>query len=70
MRYGSLFSGVGGLDMAVEEVTGATCAWQCEIEPSPSKVLAARFDAPNLGDVSEIDWATVEPIDILCGGFP
>jgi DNA (cytosine-5)-methyltransferase 1 len=24
----------------------------------------------NLGDISEVDWAAVEPIDILCGGFP
>lgn len=27
-------------------------------------------DAPNLGDITTIDWSTVEPVDVLCGGFP
>jgi hypothetical protein len=27
-------------------------------------------DAPNLGDITTIDWSQVEPVDILIGGFP
>ncbi|WP_366077738.1 DNA cytosine methyltransferase, partial [uncultured Aeromicrobium sp.] len=27
-------------------------------------------DAPNLGDISNIDWTGVPPVDVLCGGFP
>ena len=71
MRIGSLFSGAGGLDMAVEEVFGGEVIWQAEVDKAASKVLAYRFPcAPNLGDITQIDWKTVEPVDVLCGGFP
>ena len=71
MRIGSLFSGAGGLDMAVEAVFGGRTVWHSEIDKAASKVLAHRWpDVPNLGSITEIDWATVEPVDVLCGGFP
>jgi DNA (cytosine-5)-methyltransferase 1 len=71
VRYGSLFSGYGGLDRAVEAVFGAKAAWHAEIEPAPCKVLEARWPGvPNLGDVSNVDWSTVERPEIMCGGFP
>ena len=72
MRYGSLFSGVGGLDMAIEQVfPDATPAWLAEFDPAPSKVLARRWPGvPNLGDVTKVDWASLEPVDLICGGSP
>ncbi|WP_109527174.1 MULTISPECIES: DNA cytosine methyltransferase [Nocardia] len=72
MRIGSLFSGAGGLDLAALELfPGSTMAWHSEIEPAACKVLAHHWpEVPNLGDVSRIDWATVEPVDVLTGGFP
>lgn len=70
-RIGSLFSGAGGLDMAVETAFGGHTVWHAEIDKAASKVLAHRWpDVPNLGSVTEIDWAAVEPVDVLCGGFP
>ncbi|MGV0785198.1 DNA cytosine methyltransferase [Mycolicibacterium sp. XJ775] len=71
MRIGSLFSGAGGLDMAVEQVFGGRTVWHCELDEAASKVLAHRWPGvPNLGDITAVDWSTVEPIDVLCGGFP
>lgn len=71
MKIGSLFSGVGGLDLAVEEVFGARAAWFCEFDPKPSRVLEARFPGvPNHRDVTKIDWSQVEPVDIITGGVP
>lgn len=71
MRIGSLFSGAGGLDLAIEAVFGATVAWHCENDPAVAKVLAHRWpDIPNIGDITAVDWAAVEPVDILCGGYP
>lgn len=70
-RIGSLFSGVGGLDMAVEAFFGGETVWHCEWDEEPSKVLAARWPGvPNHRDVTQVDWATVEPVDIVCGGSP
>ncbi|SIJ32476.1 DNA cytosine methyltransferase [Mycobacteroides abscessus] len=70
-RIGSLFSGAGGLDLAVEHVTGGRTVWHCEADPDAAKVLAAhRPGVPNLGDITAVDWSAVEPVDVLCGGFP
>ncbi|MBS0478578.1 MAG: DNA cytosine methyltransferase, partial [Proteobacteria bacterium] len=36
-----------------------------------ARVFAHHWpDAPNLGDITTIDWNAVEPVDVLCGGFP
>lgn len=72
MKIGSLFSGYGGLDMAVEQVfPGAAPAWFCEWDDAPSKVLAHHWpDVPNLRDVTAVDWSAVEPVDIITGGYP
>ncbi|AEJ93041.1 DNA methyltransferase [Mycobacterium phage Shauna1] len=71
MKLGSLFSGAGGLDIAVEQFFGARTVWHCELNPAASKVLAHRWPGvPNLGDITAVDWSEVEPVDILAGGFP
>lgn len=74
MRIGSLFSGAGGLDLAVAEVFGGEIVWHAEVDKAASKVLAHRFPGvPNLGDVSQVNWANWKPmlqVDVLCGGFP
>ena len=45
--------------------------WQAETDPYASRVLAKHWpQVPNLGDVTMIDWSTVERPDLLCGGFP
>ena len=71
MKIGSLFSGYGGLDLAVMNVTGAELAWHCEWEDAPSAILEKHFPGvPNFKDVSKVDFTKVEPVDILTGGFP
>jgi DNA (cytosine-5)-methyltransferase 1 len=71
MKIGSLFTGYGGLDMAVEAAFGATTAWVSDIDKGACKIIAHRYpDVPNLGDITKIDWQSVEPVDILTGGFP
>jgi len=71
LRVGSLFSGYGGLDLAVEHVFNAENIWFSEVDKAVAGVFAHHWpDAPNLGDITTIDWHTVPPVDILCGGFP
>jgi DNA (cytosine-5)-methyltransferase 1 len=71
VRIGSLFSGYGGLDLAVEYATGGETIWFSEINTPATRVFAHhRPGTTNLGDISTIDWATVPPVDVLIGGFP
>lgn len=71
LRIGSLFSGYGGLDAAVMQALGAEVAWHCEWDDAPSKVLAHHYPGvPNCRDVTQIDWETVPPVDIITGGSP
>lgn len=68
LTVGSLFSGIGGFDLAAERM-GMTVAWQSEIEPYACKVLARRFPGvSNLGDVTKIEDAP--PVDIITFGSP
>lgn len=70
MRVGSLFSGIGGFDLAAQWM-GWSTAWVSEIDPFACAVLAKHFpDAPNHGDITAIDFTTVEHVDMLVGGFP
>lgn len=65
LRIGSLVSGYGGLDLAIEQVFGARTIWFSEInEPVASVFSHHRPDAPNLGDIAAIEWHSVEPVDI------
>lgn len=71
LKIGSLFSGYGGLDLAVMKTLDAEVVWHCEWDDAPSKILDKHFpDVPNYRDVSKVDWASIEPVDILTGGFP
>ncbi len=71
LRIGSLFSGYGGLDLAVEYVFNAKTVWFSELNEPVARVFSRHWpDAPNLGDITTIDWSQVEPVDILIGGFP
>jgi len=55
----------------VEHLFDADVAWFVEFDKAPSKVLAHHYPGvPNYGDVTTVDWASVEPVDILTGGFP
>ena len=70
---GSLFTGYGGLDMAVRMALdpSARVAWTSDVEPGPCRLAEVRWPGvPNLGDITQIDWREVEPVDVICGGSP
>ena len=74
---GSLFSGYGGLEQGVTlallalGARSVRVAWVADVDPGASRILAHRYpDVPNLGDITRVDWHTVERVDIVVGGFP
>jgi len=71
MIRGSLFSGIGGFDLAAEWM-GWENAFHCEWEEFPRKVLSYHFpNAKSYGDIKETDFTIWRGrIDTLSGGFP
>jgi len=71
VRIGSLFSGYGGLELGVQAALGGTVAWHVENEPAAAAVLTAHWpQVPNYGDITAVDWTQIQPVDVVCGGFP
>jgi len=71
MTHGSLFSGIGGFDLASEWM-GWDNKFHCEWEPFPRSILNYHFPkAISYGDIKETDFTVWRgQIDILTGGFP
>ena len=70
MRGLSLFTGIGGLDLAAQRA-GVEVAAMCEIEPFCQEILRKRFPHARLyGDIRELDGKEYAGIDIVFGGFP
>lgn len=70
MTLGSLFDGSGGFPLA-GAMNGMTPVWASEIEPYPLRVTAARFPGmKQLGDVTKIDGAAIDPVDVITFGSP
>ena len=66
----SLFSGIGGLDLAFEWAGGVVSA-MCEIEPYCRKVLRRHWpDVPLFEDIRELKGSDVGAVDVVYGGFP
>jgi DNA (cytosine-5)-methyltransferase 1 len=72
MRYAEHCAGYGGLSLAIEDAfPDAELAWYTEFEEAPSKIMAAHWPGvPNHGDMTAVDWAAVEPVDLISGGTP
>jgi len=70
MQIGSLFSGIGGFDLAARWI-GWETKWYSEIDPYAIRVMERHFpNAYNVGDIKK--WAPTrqDRVDVVCGGFP
>lgn len=67
---GSLFDGSGGFPLA-GTLCGVEPRWASEVEPYPIAVTRSRFPRmKHLGDISKINGAEIEPVDIITFGSP
>jgi len=71
MRIGSLFSGIGGLELGLEWAGVGHTVWQVEREEHLRNDLALRWpDAKRYDDVRTVGSHNLEPVDVICGGYP
>jgi DNA (cytosine-5)-methyltransferase 1 len=70
VKFGSLFSGIGGIDLGLERA-GMRCVWQVEIDDYCTRVLEKHWpDVERFGNVKEVGKENLAPIDLIAGGFP
>ncbi len=71
IRVGSLFSGIGGMDLGLERTGAMRVVWQVEKDPWCRRVLAKHWpDVPRYEDVTTLTGEELAPVDLMCGGFP
>jgi DNA (cytosine-5)-methyltransferase 1 len=70
VKLGSLFDGSGTCPLAASAV-GIIPAWASEIEPFPKAVTQSRFPKmAHLGDITKMNGAEIEPVDVITFGSP
>ncbi len=67
MKFISLFSGIGGMDVALERA-GMTCQRQVEIDELCRSVLKKHW--PHVTRANDVTKEKEESTDLVCGGFP
>ena len=74
MRYLSLFSGIGGFEVAIHQHASATCVGYSEIDKHAIAEYERHYpDHTNLGNVTKITKKDIDKlgkIDLIVGGFP
>ncbi|MBQ3498053.1 MAG: DNA (cytosine-5-)-methyltransferase [Clostridia bacterium] len=71
MKIGSLFAGIGGIDLGFIQA-GFEVAWANEIDPDACKTYRHNFPDAKLieGDIRNLDATLLEKVDVLTAGFP
>lgn len=71
MKIGSLFAGVGGLELGLEWSGVGNTVWQVEIDSFCQAVLRKNWPSSKLyGDIRSVNPSDMERVDVICGGFP
>lgn len=71
LTVGSLFSGIGGLELGLERTGGFKTIWQVEIDPFCRRVLEKHWpDVTRYEDIKDVGVHNLKPVDLVAGGVP
>ena len=71
MKYLSLFSGIGGFELGMQNSSkDFECVGYAEIDKYAKNIYENHFDHLDLGDVTLIQASDLPDFDLLVGGFP
>lgn len=71
LTIGSLFSGIGGLELGLERAGLGPVIWQCERDAYARAVLEKHWPGiTRISDVRDVGPQSVERAELICGGFP
>lgn len=70
MKHGSLFSGIGGIDLGFEWA-GFQSVWQVELDLFCNRILNKNFPfTERYADIKTVGKHNLEFVDVISGGFP
>lgn len=71
LTIGSLFAGIGGLELGLERAGLGPVLWQVENDRFCRSVLSEHWPhAERFEDVRTVGAGELAPVDLICGGFP
>ena len=71
MKYLSLFSGIGGFELGMQNSSkDFECVGYAEIDKYAKNIYENHFNHLDLGDVTQIEASDLPDFDLLVGGFP
>ena len=71
LDIGSLFSGIGGIELGLERTRYFRTRWFVENNEFCQRILARHWPGiPIYGDITTLDFSKLPEVDVLTGGFP
>src|SRR5947209_15318768 len=71
LTVGSLFSGIGGVELGLSQTDGFVISWQVERDRYCQRILAKHWPTvPKYSDIRDCGAHNLSRVDVLAGGFP
>ncbi len=71
ITVGSLFSGIGGIELGLQQAGGFETKWFVEKDKYAQAILRKHWPSKTIySDITQVQWEKVQEVDVLTEGFP